>query len=314
MDIALYSSILQPMEACILDNSAESQLILLSQYTRLLRHWATTLLSETDIPVHTADTMTRLVEHVGKLCLTVIQNSPSTTTQLAILDFYDQLASMMRHPRILQHVQVTIPPATLVYMLHFSLFPATVSRLCGILALYKQTLEQIMTRGLKRQLTPYEVEHVDTFNGFLMDICNCIWRGKAFTTTDANAQGCLMPQIPLMHLGPYVSRLGSNLDLASLFTISYSPTLALQSISHVRQLEDAEDEENDIELRTRHGGPVTQTSLAQLSRRGGLTLTWQEYRSGVLRHLEDVGLKGVPDLLYNTMKNLKDAREGKPKH
>ena len=301
------------MEACVLDNTVESQLTLLSQYTLLLRRWATILLSDTEIPLYTADTVTRLVEHVNKLSLTIIQTSPSATTQMAILDFYEQVTFMIRQPKILQRTQVTIPPATLVYMFHFSSFPATVSRLCGILALYKQALEQIMTRALKRQLTPYEVEHVDTFNGFLMDICNCVWRGKAFTKTDANAQGCLVPQTAVTRLGTYVSSLDKGLDLASLFTISYSPALALQSISHVRQLEDAEVEENDIELRIRHAGPVTQTSLAQLSRRGGLILNWQEYRSGVLQHLEATGLKGVPDLMYNTMKKLRDARGGKIK-
>lgn len=73
-------------------------------------------------------------------------------------------------------------------------------------------------------------------------------------------------------------------------------------------MEDTEAVEVDSDLRARHGGPVTQKSLAALKNRGGLNITWQEYRLAVLRHLEEEGFVGVGQLMYNTMKILMQSQ------
>lgn len=76
----------------------------------------------------------------------------------------------------------------------------------------------------------------------------------------------------------------------------------------MRELEDGEDHAH-IEIR--HAGPVTQKSLVQLGKEGGLKLLWQDYRLGVLHYLEKRGINGVSELMYNTMKHLMTARNGK---
>lgn len=55
---------------------------------------------------------------------------------------------------------------------------------------------------------------------------------------------------------------------------------------------------------------MTQRSLAQLGKDGGVQLSWASYRLGVLQYLEGKGVKGVGELMYNTMKHLMSAREG----
>lgn len=77
------------------------------------------------------------------------------------------------------------------------------------------------------------------------------------------------------------------------------------AIEYVRELEDHSQDE----IMTRHPGPVTQNSLKQLERDGGLQVSWEEYRLGVLMSLESKGVTGVGELMYNTMKALKNARE-----
>jgi len=88
-----------------------------------------------------------------------------------------------------------------------------------------------------------------------------------------------------------------------LFSLSFSPLFTHLAISYVRELEDQAEE---IEIR--HAGPVTQASLKQLERDGGLRLAWSDYRLGVLQYLEQKGVIGVGDLMYNTMKHLMIAR------
>ncbi|TPX10967.1 uncharacterized protein E0L32_008173 [Thyridium curvatum] len=303
----LYETLFKPLEGRLLNNTPESQLHLLGFYTMLLHHWTVFLLSD-DIPAHASSTIRALLEHVNKLSLTLLQTLPSASTQLQILDFFERVTAIMSRPDLLAHVQITIPPPPLVYILHFSQSLAVLSRLCGILAVYKKNLEVAMSRPANRQLGAYERENVNTFNGFLMDICNCLWRGRAFAVSDANALGCRIPQSLLPSFTSYMTGLDRELVLGSSFGISHSPTLCLQSISHLRSLEDAEIDSTGGELYKRHAGPVTQSSLAQLGTGGGLDLSWQAYRSGVLQHLEDNSLEGIPNLLYNTMKNLKNSR------
>lgn len=117
-------------------------------------------------------------------------------------------------------------------------------------------------------------------------------------------------------LTSYVSSLDTGLTLHLLFSLSYSPVLCSLSIAYVRELEDkaseeaADDENEENSIRVRHAGPVTQRSVTQLGKDGGVKLSWADYRLGVLQYLESKGVRGVGELMYNTMKHLMTSREG----
>ncbi|GAB1315001.1 Mis6-domain-containing protein [Madurella fahalii] len=294
---------LQLLENSMLDGTAASQASLLKFYTLLVRRWTITMKAADRLDFLPVASLPDLVEHVNKLTLTLTQTSPTVGAYLDILDFYESTAAIYSEPKLLQHIDITIPPPLLVYRLYFSPSLTVVSRLSGILATYKRAWEAVMSPSVTRQLTRREREQINVFNGFLMDLCNCLWRGRAFSTTDLNAQGCRIPQSVQPALETYLRAADSDLSLGTIFGLSHSPILCLQSISYVRGLEDA-----DIDVRTRHAGPVTQASLGHLAHRGGLRLPWQEYRSGVLAYLESKGFPGIPELMYNTMKNLMKAR------
>lgn len=300
------------LQTAVLDGSASSQLDLLELYTNLLRRWNVILLAnETDIPKHASESVARLVSHASQLSLTVLQTSPTEHTALRVLDFYERATHLYSNGTLLRSLQITIPPVPLVYTLQFTTSLAAASRLCAVLAAYKQAFAAYMANAAKALGPQYDKAQVNTFNGFLMDICNCLWRGKAFATRDAHAKGCAVSAAPAAALTAYVAELSAasgagDMALGSLFTMSYSPLLCLQAAAHVRRLEEKEDE--DVVLRARHAGPVTARSLGQLARKGGLELAWQDYRLGVLRYLEENGFGGISELMYSTMRNLLDAK------
>ncbi|KFZ20172.1 hypothetical protein V502_03299 [Pseudogymnoascus sp. VKM F-4520 (FW-2644)] len=318
----LYLSTFQPLEWAILDDTPTSQIDLLTFYTSIIRNWTSSLLSSTP-PAFTGTTINALTTHVNVLALTIVQTGhlQSTITHHSILYFYEVMAGLLSQPSLQAHVRITTPPSALVYTLHFAPSLSTFSRLCAILALYKRAFETAMSKPIPVRPDPsqgaipesYPKEYVNHFNGFLMDICNCLWRSRAFNTTDTNALGCLLPPPLLPKFTSYVSSLDTGLTLPSLFTLSYSPILCNLSISYLRELEDKADEEAEGGIKTRHAGPVTQKSLVTLGKEGGLQLSWADYRLGVLTYLERRGAKGVGELMYNTMKHLMTAREAAAK-
>ncbi|OBT67214.1 hypothetical protein VE03_02723 [Pseudogymnoascus sp. 23342-1-I1] len=318
----LHLSTFQPLEWAILDDTPTSQIDLLTFYTSIIRNWTSSLLSNTP-PAFTSATINALTTHVNILALTVLQTGDlqSTITHHSVLYFYEAMAGLLSQPSLQAHVRITTPPSALVYTLHFAPSLSTFSRLCAILALYKRAFETAMSKPIPARPDPtqgassesYPKEYVNHFNGFLMDICNCLWRSRAFNTTDTNALGCLLPPPLLPKLTSYISSLDTGLTLPSLFTLSYSPVLCNLSISYLRELEDKADEEAEGGIKTRHAGPVTQKSLVTLGKDGGLQLSWADYRLGVLTYLERRGAKGVGELMYNTMKHLMTAREAAAK-
>ncbi|RDA93450.1 hypothetical protein CP533_2653 [Ophiocordyceps camponoti-saundersi (nom. inval.)] len=309
----LYEHVFQPLEAAVQDDSPATQVALLTFYTNLLDSWITVLRSNEVISPNVSQIVAALVRHVSRLALTVLQTKPGLASESAILSFYEQTVRLVSDDVLKLHMRIELPPSVLVYTLFFSPSLATVSRLCAILACYKKGFETAMSTKARHDgssrvdALSYDRAYVNRYNGFLMDMCNCLWRARAFSDTDTNARGCMIPRPTVSALEAYVSSIDRGSSLATLLSISHAPVLCLVSIRRVRELEDAAP---DGSLRTRHAGPVTQGSLAKLTTAGGVKLSWQEYRIDVLRSLSSRGLPGVTELLKNTMTVLKNSMEG----
>lgn len=301
----LYHSFFSPVEDAILDDTIESKLVIFTFYNNLLRRWGKKLIASNHPSMQESTSVTSLIAHVNNLALTILQSSTSVTICSTVLTFYESIAYLISHTDCRAAVRIITPPAEVVYTMYFTSSLSTLTRLCSILTLYKRAFELATSSkaSVNNQLS-YPKEYYNHFNGFLMDICNCIWRSRAFNTSDANAVGCLLPVEITSTLTKYVSALDTSVSLAGLFSLSYSPVLCQEAISYVREREDNEDT-----IDVRHAGPVTQGSLKQLEMDGGLVLSWADYRLGVLRHLESNGVAGIGELMYNTMKHLMMARE-----
>lgn len=128
--------------------------------------------------------------------------------QQFIFNFYDVLISFpIKH----QIVHITMPSSSIVYFPFFSSSPASLSRICGNLTQYdallcvligrfKIAFELYESASRERQdqgglaMPAYSRDFVNYFNGFVMDLCNCLWRNRALNNADKNALGCQMPE------------------------------------------------------------------------------------------------------------------------
>ena len=253
---------------------------MLDFYNNLLHHWTTQLLAADDIPPHATTTIPSLVDHAQSLALTLTQTLPTLKTHLTILSLLETNASLVSDPRLRQNIRISIPPPPLVYILFFTPSLASLSRLSTVLSSYKQGFQSAMASKASRRAggpavnsATYDAEFVNRFNGFLMDICNCVWRRRAFTGSDPNAAACLVSRRRARLFEGYVASLDSEIELAELFGLSHSPVLSFQAILALRDLED-EALERGEDLAMRHPGPVTQRSLVRLGEEGGLGLSW----------------------------------------
>jgi centromere protein I len=127
--------------------------------------------------------------------------------QQSVFDFYDTLIS---YPTKHQIVHITMPSSSIVYYPFFSSSPASISRICGILTQYlyscltnwrfKIAFELYESASRERQdrgglaMPAYSRDFVNYFNGFVMDLCNCLWRNRALNNADKNALGCQIPE------------------------------------------------------------------------------------------------------------------------
>lgn len=328
----LYQDHFRPVEDKVLDGTPEPQLALLEFYTSLLRRWTVQILSlDGAVPRHAPDAVAELTGHVNKLCLALAQQqSPpaATSTHMRIIDFYDGAARLVSDPGAMPHMRIVAPPPAVLYALAFSDSPAVLSGFCGVLARYKRGLEVAMigsgvSNAARPRLTATEREQVAVFNRFFMDTCNCLWRGRALEKAGDNAVGCGLADDVIAALERWAAAAsedeggsgggdkGGRAALKTMYGVSRSPALCLVTRNFLQSLEEAEMEAAEAEaepLLARHAGPASQQSLARLAREGGLDVSWQELRLGVLDELTRLGFGGVPDLLYQAMKGLMGSR------
>ncbi|KAL9075058.1 MAG: hypothetical protein Q9157_004149 [Trypethelium eluteriae] len=304
----LLETIIKPVEAKLLAGHSITFTRMLHFYTDLARHLQLLVAAADDDAVqvieHRIECFEQLAHHVLNLLppiLTTPQCSQSTTT--AVIEFLEILATSLQYfheisPSVFQQMPIILPQPHTIYILLFDTSVSDISHLCSILATYKGVLQ-------KRRLTSTSLQQqtIDQFNGYLMDVCNLLWRSRAFGRGDINAMGCFLPESALPVFQDYLWNIDHEYGLPYIFGLSHHASLSLLSITALRELEDLAETRGE-DLRLKHAGPVTQRSLMKLDKDGGFKITWRDYRVQVLDYLEKRSLGGIKELMFSTMKDL----------
>ncbi|KAI9741907.1 MAG: hypothetical protein M1834_000296 [Cirrosporium novae-zelandiae] len=287
---SLQKRLLDHLESHFLSSFLDAQEVLLKFYTSLLFNWTAILIAQHPKPTKPSrilsQSLNALIAHATTLSLTLLTNNQSPTNVTHIIRFHTTLAQTVSLAPTNPNIRIFIPPASLVYTLFFASSLSTLSRVCTMLATYKRPLEYAQIHG---GTFSYSNDFIKEFNGYVMDICNCIWRNRAFNTTDTNAVGCLLPPAVVSSLTTYAS--SRDYNISSLFSISFHPALFNISNEAFHDVEDEADRNNELQIF--HTGPVTAKSLERLQDHGGLSISWAEYRLEILGWLEKRGVKGV---------------------
>ncbi|RPB16110.1 Mis6-domain-containing protein [Morchella conica CCBAS932] len=281
------------------EDSSTSSLI--NFYTELLHQWRVTYRNSEMLEVEGL-ALRKYMAHVSQICLAGQVAFPgSSFIPNAILCFYECASSLPWQNGLFR---ISLPPDQLVYIFLFAGDVMMLSRIAGILSKYKRAFELTLKKSSSDSgPEEYPREYVNHFNGFLMDICNLVWRNRAFkaggpeSKQDQNAHGCTLPENVISLLNKAAD--SREESLMTLFSLSHSAVLAQLSAECLRGMENAQPN-----IKARHSGPVTQKSLALLASNGGLVISWPDFRVAVLNSLGRGGLIGISNFMHSTMISL----------
>ncbi|KAJ5376481.1 hypothetical protein N7509_013367 [Penicillium cosmopolitanum] len=324
---SLQTSILSPLESSLLDATLSSRTALLDFYTALIAEWGVKLRLDPSVSEE-SEPLTHVVKHAELLASSIQefvptaddeqQNIPTNPAILPVLRFYKSLADLFSHASTNARIRITVPQAPTVYTIAFTPSISTISGLNSILAGYKSAFESSLTSTVLTLPNPpeplYDTTLVSEFNGYVMDMCNLLWRNRALNTDDPNALGCTIPAATTTTMTAYVRSVNDaarhydresafHVTLASIFSLSHHAAFCNLSAAAFAELEDAQGV--DVEGRPKMRKPVTQKALQALEKDGGAKVSWQEYRVSMLEWLDGVGSSGTAGLMRSTMKALR---------
>ncbi|KAF9086453.1 hypothetical protein BGX23_008881 [Mortierella sp. AD031] len=284
------------------------------------------LFSELSPNVDYMQSIRTFIKHVDNISGVALEmERDHIAVQHAVLSFFDFISNLTRKNSI--PLAVIIPEAAIIYRCFLSDSAMAISRICGIVYQYKQAYEafeeeqqlqyeilvqsQMSSQGGKDgeggtmaalpaplEVPGYTREYVVQFNSFVMDICNFLWRNRAFNKTDKNAKGFQMDQETIGHTRQVC--VDSGLSMNNMLSITHSTALSGYSARFLKSLE----EQNGVPVEKRLKAPASAKALKDMSANGGLNLTFDEYRIQYLDYLEEKGFEGVSQFLFDCITNL----------
>ncbi|KAG0260978.1 hypothetical protein DFQ27_003256 [Actinomortierella ambigua] len=184
------------------------------------------LFTKLSLNVDYMKTMQEFIMHVDRMATVAFEEDENNVAvQHGVLSFLDLASSLPIKFRV--PMAVIIPDSTIVYRCFLADSGMAMSRICGIILQFKNAFESFETEQQNYQALLLEYEHnqqeqvqrdqsgsgessnslpplpppppnnvpgysrdyVTFFNSFVMDICNFLWRSRAFNKTDKNARG-----------------------------------------------------------------------------------------------------------------------------
>ncbi|KAI8356664.1 Mis6-domain-containing protein [Blakeslea trispora] len=312
----LYQHVLKPLSRLYTVSDVKWKARLLLCYTNWLKNWAaldwkqhvdrcheatlddsvdrlTTFFGHLSFDVDYFQTIQRFVVHVDKLCIAgLLAEEDHVLLQHAGLSFFELVASISRQDDI---PDIIIPAATFVHRNFFSTTAMAVSRMCGIIHQYKVAFEENDHKAVDWK-SKHTQEYLEHFNTFMMDMCNSLWRNLGLCKTKEQTQAFSFSEKHIEQILELCQE--KQVDPQRVLSITHSGGFVSLSKRFMEMIE------KDEKVNKHHNKPITTYYLQELAQEGGVSIGYMDYRVEFLNHLTEMGLKGIPDLLYACMSSL----------
>jgi len=141
-------------------------------------------------PFDPLKTIYDFIHFVDRICVVALQvEEDHALLQHWVLNFFELVSTSNQQFSL---PFVLIPSSGIIYRMLFSCNSMAVSRLCQIIVNYKKEFESLKTSQAKSQSAPLGFpdgfQSIQRFNQYILDICDSLWRNKAFI--DRNKSFC----------------------------------------------------------------------------------------------------------------------------
>ncbi|VEU19885.1 DEKNAAC100155 [Brettanomyces naardenensis] len=196
---------------------------------------------------------------------------------------------------------------TLAYSMYFTSNPILIDYLCRHVTYCKKYFGEYGSDYISDRSQGIEVENdingelslallrniKEIHNSYVMDLCNIVWRDKAFEKTDkSKGKGFLLPD----QFTGQLLKVGSDANgfIKRGYNIFYAPAFASIITGIIRTTEDQHLSKRRLV------GPLNEEEYSKLLP----TESYDQFRTVILDRLHDIGFAGLGNLLFSSLKSL----------
>ncbi|KND04882.1 hypothetical protein, variant [Spizellomyces punctatus DAOM BR117] len=234
-----------------------------------------------------------LILQIDKLLLVgLVMERDSLCLQHAALRFWETVPSLLREFRV---PVMPLPSAPLVYRLFFSGSAMAISRICSVVADYKEAyaIVDVLNASEKEAFYNADPTEVTQLNAYVTDMVDCIYLNKAFMNDSRFAKFFNISSEALDFILSLAER--NRTDPQRLFSFAFSSTMALHANEYTRVCE------NVLGVDKPHFRPITPKLL--MSKENPM-MSYNEWRLYLLEYLRERGYTGIYYFLYTSVRSL----------
>lgn len=186
--------------------------------------------------------------------------------------------------------EAVVPDPFFVYTLLLTNDPFIVSELCAYIAYIKNF--------------QFKESHFKTLqNTYIMDLVNLLWRDKALYY-DGSVNRALMFHPKFIENLDKLNTFNFDIKLNLIGNLFINPTWCFITSQVIWKIED------DNDVKERHDGPISRRSLeALIPTEKWLKLSYEDLKLRLLNELDNLGFRGLSDLLFSSLRTLQDKRD-----
>lgn len=277
----LTDRILEPLARIMMVQDLDYKARLVEALGRLLKNWdisyGQSILAHEPVEgldsAEVENTFQIVLEFINEFGLDMLEESyDNILVQLSLLDFSRSLCFLS-----IMKIMPLMLSDRIFSRLAFTASPVILSQLSQVLADYRP----VWMRSPKNY-DDYRTNYLQLVNSF----ANLIWNDQAFY-----GKSPFGLRISYLQALSEISERNEQ-KLASVFGLSSNSVVVLSTLRFVKQLE-----QHDYKVENYHRGPVSPESLERIKKQGGISISYEDFKSGLLRFMDEEGYRGFKALI-----------------
>ncbi|KAI9102736.1 hypothetical protein DFS34DRAFT_408319 [Phlyctochytrium arcticum] len=235
-----------------------------------------------------ADGRQQIIQHIVKS----MEGFLLVSLMNASLRFYESVSTIFLNSAA---PQVPLPCTALLNRLFFGSSGMSLSRITSVVADYKELYETFGNIGTINGLeADAHLRDLDQLNSYIMDICDFVWRNKAFINNHPLSKSFGMSRLASEALVKDAAN--NHVEICRLYNLAFAPSLLSFAAEYAK-----------LGLAIDHA-PVTAKVISSLP---DPTMHYQDWRVYLLEFLKERGFTGFYYFMFSSLRSLVEFRDNR---